>query len=62
MACATLITVVRLHWIVRSGLMRMVGMRIRLHGHRVGVMLHRMRARHHPQRARAEKGQPSHKE
>jgi len=61
MACATLITVLRLHGIVRSGLMRMA-MRIRLHGHRVRVRFHRMGARRHPQRTRAEKGQPSHKE
>jgi hypothetical protein len=61
MACATLVTIVCLYWIVRSGLM-LVLMRSRVHRHRVFLMLRRVRAAHHARRARAEKGQPGHKQ
>ncbi len=63
MASATLITIVSLYGIMRSGLMRVLMlMRSSVHRQRVFVVLRRMRAAHHASGTRAEKGQPGHKE
>ena len=62
MAHAALIAVMRLHRIVGAGLMRMAGMRIRIHRHCIGILRLLVGARHHAEGAGAEKGQPGHEE
>ena len=67
MAHAALIAVVCLHRVVGAGLMRMAGMRIRIHRHCIGrhcigILRLLVGARHHAEGAGAEKGQPGHEE
>ena len=67
MTYATLIAVMRLHWIVSAGLMRMADMRIRIRRHCIGrhcigILRLLVGARHHTEGAGAEKGQPGHEE
>ena len=67
MTDATLVAVMRLHRIVGAGLMRMAGMRIRIHRpcigrHCIGILRLLVGTRHHTEGAGAEKGQPGHEE